>query len=202
MTQIYISGQITGLPYNETYEKFEKAEELIRAIGLEPVNPMKNGLDPNESWANHMVADIKMLIHCDAILMLSDWVHSRGARIEKKIAEEAGMMIYFESEVQQKESSAITRLKDAIQSGTNGLKYDEYTTRSRQRSLYFARLIFVHHCIDTLKMDEMEVAEMIDRHKSAICKYRRNYISEIKYNPKFREQAARVKYFLTNNVSQ
>lgn len=93
--KIYISGKISELPDYEVKEKFEQAEALIRSLGHEPVSPVKNGLLPSSPWKEHMVADIRLLFGCKAIYMLPDWMESRGARIEYKIAEEIGMNIIY-----------------------------------------------------------------------------------------------------------
>ena len=42
-----------------------------------------------------MLADIKELFSCEAIYLLSNWYLSKGARIEKKIAEELHLKIFF-----------------------------------------------------------------------------------------------------------
>ena len=39
--QVYISGQITGLPVAEYVEKFSKADAELKAKGYEVVNPLR-----------------------------------------------------------------------------------------------------------------------------------------------------------------
>jgi len=41
-------------------------------------------------------ADIELLFDCDAIYMLNGWEHSKGAKIEKFIAETMGKPIWYE----------------------------------------------------------------------------------------------------------
>lgn len=84
--KIYISGPITGRVIEEATEEFARAEEAIRAAGHDPVNPLKNGLDPTAEWIEHMEADLCMLRDCDAIVMLPGWVASNGCRIEVSVA--------------------------------------------------------------------------------------------------------------------
>ena len=88
--KIYISGQISGQPIDSVREKFERAERRIKAMGSEPVNPMKNGLPENAPWELHMALDIVLLMGCESIYLLPDWEHSRGATLEKTIAELTG----------------------------------------------------------------------------------------------------------------
>ena len=72
--KVYISGKITGLPICEVKEKFERAEWLLEDIGLNSVNPLKNGLSLQDSWERHIVRDIELLLKCDGILMLITWM--------------------------------------------------------------------------------------------------------------------------------
>ena len=83
----YISGKISGLPTDQVTAKFKQAEQQIRAFGHEPVNPTNNGLGSEASWNEHLVADVALLLECDAIYLLKDWGDSRGSRIEANIAE-------------------------------------------------------------------------------------------------------------------
>lgn len=93
--KIYISGKISGLPLDEVRAKFEWAAYQIKSFGHEAMNPLNNGLDPSEHWNKHMIADIALLLECDAIFLLPDWMNSRGARIELNIAQECGKPILF-----------------------------------------------------------------------------------------------------------
>ncbi|MCF2487483.1 DUF4406 domain-containing protein [Dyadobacter sp. CY347] len=93
MKKIYISGKITGVPIEQAREKFAEAEKILMCSGWETVNPMKNGLPETASWKEHMVKDIEMLLDCEAILMLSCWRTSKGAKIEKAVAEQMGMQV-------------------------------------------------------------------------------------------------------------
>lgn len=91
--KVYISGKISDLPTDQVDAKFTQAEQQVKAYGHEPVNPLKSGVSPSESWNTHIVADIAMLLECDAIYLLKDWSDSKGARIEANIAGECGLEI-------------------------------------------------------------------------------------------------------------
>ena len=86
--RIYIAGPMTGLPeYN--FPAFHAAAERLRQAGWEPVNPAEN-FDgrtdlPREDYLR---ADVKLLIECDAVAMLSGWEDSRGAKLEYLLARE------------------------------------------------------------------------------------------------------------------
>lgn len=95
--KVYISGKISGLPHQDAYDKFEKAENDVKEMGFEPINPMKIcPFNPDWSWDDYMVEDIKALFKCKAIYMLKDWGDSKGARIERSIAQEMGIRIIYQ----------------------------------------------------------------------------------------------------------
>lgn len=73
--------------------RFEIAEDKLRGAGYDAVNPMKNGLNQDDSWVDHMREDIKLLMGCDVILMLPGWRKSKGARIEHVLAKVLGFEI-------------------------------------------------------------------------------------------------------------
>jgi len=84
---IYICGQVTGLPVEETRQKFEAAAEYCRAVlGFKTaINPM-NICSPVMAWPEAMKRCIGNLMMCHAIYMLPDWTKSRGATLERFIA--------------------------------------------------------------------------------------------------------------------
>ncbi len=96
--KVYISGKIGNTPMEVVERKFQAAADQVRAFGYEPINPLENGLDAEVSYEDHMAADIAMLFKCDGIYLLRDWSESRGARIERNIAEEMGMVIMMQPE--------------------------------------------------------------------------------------------------------
>lgn len=89
--RIYIAGRISG---NTSYRQdFNEAQERLEREGWEVCNPLNNGLDDTASWEEHMRADLKMLLDCDAIYMLQRWWRSKGATIEYKLANAIGMEV-------------------------------------------------------------------------------------------------------------
>lgn len=94
--KIYISGPITGHSRERVEREFAEAEVVIRQGGHEPVNPLDNGLPQSATWHEHMRADLRMLLECDAILMIGNWPCSRGASIEMELAIGLGMNVYID----------------------------------------------------------------------------------------------------------
>lgn len=52
--KIYISGPISGLPFDKVEEAFNGAEFRLLEQGYQPVNPLDNGLPRDASWKEHM----------------------------------------------------------------------------------------------------------------------------------------------------
>lgn len=94
--KIYISGKVTGLPFNEVKEKFGLWQEIIEGKGYEAINPVEHtismGLE-HEDWDTIMKSLIPLLCECDAIFLLADYSESRGAMLELHIAKELGLTV-------------------------------------------------------------------------------------------------------------
>lgn len=90
--KIYISGPMTGLPDLNRPAFNAKAAEL-RALGHEVVNPAELPEIPGGTWVEYMEVDIKLLVDCDAIYMLTGWRESKGACIEHDLAQGLGMEV-------------------------------------------------------------------------------------------------------------
>jgi hypothetical protein len=95
MNKIYISGKISRIE-NEASIHFQRAEIQLELQGFKPVNPMKLNHDHDKSWSSFMRVDIKALCECESIYMLKNWQESKGAKMEKDIATELGMLVIFE----------------------------------------------------------------------------------------------------------
>ncbi len=94
--KVYISGPISGLPLETVYNNFTNAEIRLQEQGYEVVNPLNNGLPRESTWNEHMRADLKLLLDCDAIYMLNGWEYSKGASLEYDLAIDLGFkLIHF-----------------------------------------------------------------------------------------------------------
>lgn len=184
--KIYISGKITGLPFIEVEAKFQQAESLLEELGLEPVNPLRNGLTNEHSWNEHMVKDIEMLLVCDGILMLDNWCESIGAGIEYDISMRMGKDVYFETNVSHNHE-VVLRIQNAIHE-VMGMKFCEYTTKSRKRNGFFARMIFVHHCNE----NDIDPIPYIRRDRTMVYHYLSQYHDEVKFNTYFKKLAKKI----------
>lgn len=96
--RVYISGAVTGpMERGEDYEKpFKECAYELKKRGYTPVNPLDyqsaiyskyNGRPTHEDFMNEL---LKVLLECDGICMLENWIESTGAECEKYVAEETG----------------------------------------------------------------------------------------------------------------
>ena len=91
MAKCYIAGPMTGYP-ELNYPLFHSTAERLRKMGFEVISPAE--LNPlTETYCNAMKKDICALIECDHILLLDGWEKSKGASLEKHIADVLGLTV-------------------------------------------------------------------------------------------------------------
>lgn len=91
---LYVSGRITGT--QDYPQRFAVGCEEVRAMGYVAVSPLVNGSDPALSWHEYMKRDIRTLLACDGVYLLRGWQDSRGARLEKLIADGLDMLVVYQ----------------------------------------------------------------------------------------------------------
>jgi nucleoside 2-deoxyribosyltransferase len=94
MKKIYIAGKVTGLPFEEVTKKFRDAQDNIEVLGFEVVNPITLVNNANCEWKAAMKICIKAMLDCDAVIILSDWYESKGARVERELAWDLNIPIF------------------------------------------------------------------------------------------------------------
>ena len=88
---IYISGPISGLP-DGNRPAFARMAATLRSKGWVVVNPHDLfNAEVEESWEGYMRKDLAALLTCTHIVMLPEWEQSRGARLEKLVADAVGI---------------------------------------------------------------------------------------------------------------
>ena len=95
---VYISGAYTNGDREENVERARRVAIELLKRGLTPLCPHthyhnfdREGID----YDDILRADIELLMRCDAILMLSGWEMSNGAKIEHKRAIEEGIHVFY-----------------------------------------------------------------------------------------------------------
>jgi len=96
--KIYIAGPMTGLK-DFNYPAFNAEAARLRALGHEVLNPAENPAPPCGSWAGYMRLALRQLIECECVVLLPGWIESKGAMIERNLAQALGMAIVVASEL-------------------------------------------------------------------------------------------------------
>lgn len=89
---VFVCGPMSGLP-NSNYPAFNKEAKRLRAIGHRVENPAENPIPMCGTWQGYMRMSIQQLMTCDAIRLLPGWELSKGASLERHIADSLGMLV-------------------------------------------------------------------------------------------------------------
>lgn len=191
MKKAYISGQISGLPYDEVVAKFATAEAKLQAQGYETVNPLNNGIPINAPWEIHVAMDVVLLMGCDTIYLLPDWQQSKGATLEKSFAELTGKTMIYEEE------PAFPLIKQAI-AEIMGVTFPEITGRKRIKKYVYARMIFAHLCWER-GATKVAIAWDMQHHHTTVIHYLKKYNDDYQFTPEFSAYANDVKKQLSKD---
>lgn len=88
--KVYVSGPMTGYP-DENFPAFNAAAALLETQGYVVENPAAKGIVDGWEWSDYLRFDIRILTECDAIFTLPGWEASRGATLEKHVADALGL---------------------------------------------------------------------------------------------------------------
>lgn len=93
--KVYIAGPMSGLP-DFNFPAFDRAAEMLKSRGLEPMNPAEIGRrwiaehgnrQPSQGEYNALLIEgRKMLRKCGRVYLLRGWERSNGARGEVSYA--------------------------------------------------------------------------------------------------------------------
>lgn len=191
--KVYISGKIIGLDFEDIKKRFLEAEEFLGSLGMQAINPLKNGLSVDDVWIKHLCRDLECLNSCDCIYMMDGWKDSIGACIEYDFAIRTGKTVLFASNIIRNQG-IVLKIENAIHEVT-GLRLNQYNTKSRKRDSFFARMLFVYHCRRE-KMKLADIAKYIHRNHSSMLHFLNKYNDEVRYNEFFRVMAERVNKIL------
>lgn len=89
---VYISGPMTGIE-EFNFPAFICAKKLLEEDGNTVLSPHE--APKADSWEGYMRHDIRLVTMSDVICMLPGWKKSRGALLEKCIADALGMPAWF-----------------------------------------------------------------------------------------------------------
>lgn len=98
MKKIYIAGKVTNEPIAECTMKFGKAQKELEKCGFDATNPLVVVGDFKTPWDIAMRSCIARLMYCDAVLLLPCFINSKGAQMEKEIAERVNIKVFHNLE--------------------------------------------------------------------------------------------------------
>jgi chorismate mutase len=112
MKTIYISGKVTGLPIEEVRKRFKHYQLLIEQQGHNAINPVdlierinetrrelnaaNPGLGFKEITGYNAIMGFclcEMCVHADEVHMLPGWQDSKGATLERDVANRLGIPV-------------------------------------------------------------------------------------------------------------
>lgn len=91
MRRIYVAGPMTGLPLSN-YPAFHAEAARLRSLGYEVENPADGA--KQETWNDYMRQALRMMLTCDAMVLLDGWQDSTGATIEVELAQRVGIQVF------------------------------------------------------------------------------------------------------------
>lgn len=181
-TRVYVSGQITDNAGWRT--EFESARDYLERFDLVGVLPTENGLPFEESWGNHLKADLAVIDGCDAVLMLQNWNLSRGARIEHEYSIGTRKVIFYQSKVDgdlilaDKIISTVCRV--------SGITVDQLRSETRTQRLANARLVVIGLTLRLTELRHSQIAALIHRDHSTVTTRRDSFSDLYRFNKEFR----------------
>jgi hypothetical protein len=195
METIFISGKTNGLPREEVINKFNEAKQTLEADGYAVLSHINNDQPNDGIFEQSLLHRIKLLLSCDVVYFLDDWMESVESLIEHDIATRLNKVIIYQKTKPDVKYYDITRIKEAIHAVT-GLTFDEYTTRSRRKEFVYARMLFANYCFTVENMQLFDIAGILKRDRATLFYTINKYKDDVKYNPKFRELANNLKKIL------
>ena len=103
MKKVYIAGKVTGEPRLERAAKFQKAQEHLRSLGFDAVNPLEVVGSWEVSWKEAMRKCIAAMMECEIIYLLPCAHNSKGAKLEIRLALELGITVMLMKNSEQLE---------------------------------------------------------------------------------------------------
>lgn len=90
---ISLDGRATPPEIEANVGRFHAAKAALAARGFTVLSPLDNGLPADSSWADHMRADLAMLLQADELVLLPRWQESRGSTLEMFVATQIGIPV-------------------------------------------------------------------------------------------------------------
>lgn len=105
--RIYLAGPMTGLP-DHNYPAFHAEAARLRSLGHEVLNPAENPAPPCGTWQAYMRMALAQLVQCECIALLPGWMDSKGALIERKLAQVLAMDVVMAADLHTPAGCSLT----------------------------------------------------------------------------------------------
>jgi hypothetical protein len=92
--KLYIAGPMTG--YDDfNFDAFNEAAAFLRSEDIDVINPAEN-FDGRQDlpWQTYLRKAITQVAESDGVILLPGWEDSKGAQLERHIAQELGLVIH------------------------------------------------------------------------------------------------------------
>ncbi len=89
---LYFSGPMSGYR-DHNFPAFHAAAKRLREMGYDVINPAEIEQENLLDWSACLRNDLRELLRANAVVTLSGWQHSRGARLEVHVARALGMPV-------------------------------------------------------------------------------------------------------------
>lgn len=105
--KIYIAGPVTGMP-QLNHHAFVDAASALHELGFEAVNPhtLCRHVHPDD-WHTALKICLHNIVWCNGIYMLQGWQNSRGATLERSVAMQLNIPVFYHLHQLQEVSIAI-----------------------------------------------------------------------------------------------
>lgn len=95
-TSAYLAGPMSGYP-EFNFPAFRDAARELVDMGLRNLYHTASGVPPREAvakpWEEYLRNALRVMLSCDAVVVLPGWRESKGARLEVYVALELGMPV-------------------------------------------------------------------------------------------------------------
>lgn len=96
--KIYLAGPMSGIE-ELNYPAFNAEAKRLRDLGHKVENPAENPVPPCGSWTGYMRMALRQLVDCECVALLPGWTDSKGAVIERNLAQALEMPVMNAAEV-------------------------------------------------------------------------------------------------------
>lgn len=135
----------------------------------------------------------------EIVFCVEGWLNDPNAIRLKHLAEDFGLkIIYSLNEYWTKILNDITEISNAIEC-VFGFSYSKFTSKSRERNYYYARLIFFGLCRKHGYSLDL-IAKLLNRDHTTAFRLNQNFDDELRFNQDFKALNEKVLDVFNNNI--